>query len=162
MLFFYFSFSGLLAIILNRKFFQIFIQKVRYIVLILFVLYFTTNLFKNNLNEVFHQLYSVLLFGLTISVLSQKPIRILENKTMNYLGKISYGIYMYHAIMIQVVGLLYLKLISKLELNEMVDILIVNFLIISFTIIISHFSYKYYESYFLKLKYRIKAKDKKQ
>jgi len=96
----------------------------------------------------------MLLFGLTISVLAQNPIKFLENKTMNYLGKISYGIYMYHAIMIQFVGLLYLKGISKLNLNGTLDILIITFLVISLTILTSHLSYKYYESYFLKLKHR--------
>ena len=154
MLFFYFSFSGLLAIILNHKYFQIFIQKTRYLIFSLFILYFTTSLFKNNLNVVYYQLFSMLLFGLTISVLAQKPIKFLENKTMNYLGKISYGIYMYHAIMIQFVGLLYLKGISKLNLNGTLDILIITFLVISLTILTSHLSYKYYESYFLKLKHR--------
>ena len=49
MLFFYFSFSGLLAIVLNKTFFQNFILKIRYIILILFILYFTTNLFIVNI-----------------------------------------------------------------------------------------------------------------
>lgn len=156
MLFFYFSFSGLCSILFNKKYFQFIITKFRYIVLIIFALYFTTYLLKNNMNSIYYNLLSVVLFGLTVSVLATKPIRILQNKTMDYLGKISYGIYMFHSILIQLVGFLYLKFISKFNLNDTMDIIIINLLIIVLTIITSHFSYKYYESYFLKLKRKTK------
>ena len=93
-----------------------------------------------------------------ISVLAVKPIKVLQNKTMNYLGKISYGIYMYHAIAIQMVGLIYLKVISKFGFQNSLDIIIINCSVICITIILSHFSFKYYESYFLKLKHKTNIK----
>lgn len=74
---------------------------------------------------------------------------------MNYLGKISYGIYMYHAIVMQLVGLIYLKVISKLGFQNTFDVIIINLSVIIITIIVSHFSYKYYENYFLSFKKRI-------
>lgn len=158
MLFFYFSFSGLCAIILSQNSFQDFIFRVRIPVLLLFIFYFTSSVFKNYLSDMGYNLYSMLLFGLTISVLSQKRIKILENKVMNYLGKISYGIYMFHAIVMQFVGLAFLKLIQKFDLPDILDILIINILIIAGTIVISHFSFKYYESYFLNLKSKLNKK----
>jgi peptidoglycan/LPS O-acetylase OafA/YrhL len=160
MLFFYFSFSGLCAILLNRKKVQDFVIRIKYPVLLLFILYYVSSIFEDHLNEFLYNLFSMILFGLTISVLVQKPVEILENKLMNYLGKISYGIYMFHVIVMQFVGLMYLKVIQKFNLPAVADIIMVNLLIISITIIIAHFSFKYYESYFLnfKKKYRTDLK----
>lgn len=152
MLFFYFSFGGLCAILLDHETVRSGIRKLRVPVLILFILYFTTAIFKNNLNALYYNLYSLVLFGFAISVLALKPIKILQNSVMDYLGKISYGIYMYHAIVMQLVGLLYLKRMSKLNLDSALDIIIINVLVVVLTIVLAHFSFKYYESFFLKLK----------
>ncbi len=157
MLFFYFSFSGLCAIVSQFKMVNNFIFKIRIPILLLILVYFTTSIFKNNVNELTFHLLSMLLFGLTIVALAQKSIKIFENKTFYYLGKISYGIYMFHVIIMQFVGFAFLKLIQKLNLPDILDILIINFTVIVGTIIISHLSFKYYESYFLKLKSKIKA-----
>jgi peptidoglycan/LPS O-acetylase OafA/YrhL len=152
MLFFYFSFGGLSSLLFNHSFVQTWIKKIRFPILLIFIIYFTTNIFVNNLNIFSYNLFSFILFGVTISVLALKPIKILQNKTMDYLGKISYGIYMYHAIVIQLVGLIYLKVISKFGFQNTSDIIIINLLVIAITIVVSHFSYKYYESFFLNLK----------
>jgi peptidoglycan/LPS O-acetylase OafA/YrhL len=103
----------------------------------------------------------MILFGLSICALVSKPIAFLENKNMVYLGKISYGIYMFHMIVIQVIGFVYLKFISKMNLPEITSILFLNLSVIIGTIIISHFSYKYYETYFLNLKQKFRAKQNK-
>ena len=152
MLFFYFSFGGLCSIIHSHNFFQILINKLRYPILLIFIIYFTTGIFKNNFNPFFYNLFSFILFGFAISILAIRPIKILQNKMMDYLGKISYGIYMYHSIIIQLVGLIYLKVISKFGFQNKSDIIIINLSVITITIVVSHFSYKYYESYFLNLK----------
>lgn len=157
MLFFYFSFSGLCAIWLNHKKIRAFINTIKIPILVIFILYFTTSFLKNSLNEILYNFISMILFGLTISILAQKPIKILDNKAINYLGKISYGIYMFHVIIMQLMGFAYLKIIQKLNFPRLVDIIIVNFLIISITIMVAHFSFKYYESYFLKLKDKIRT-----
>lgn len=152
MLFFYFSFGGLCSIIHSHNFFQILINKLRYPILLIFILYFITGIFTNNFNPFFYNLFSFILFGFVISILAIRPIKILQNKMMDYLGKISYGIYMYHAIIMQLVGLIYLKVISKFGFQNTSDIIIINLSVITMTIVVSHFSYKYYESYFLNLK----------
>ena len=160
MLFFYFSFGGLCSILFDYNFTQSLIKKLRFPILLLFIIYFTTAIFKNNFTYFSYNLFSFLLFGIVISALAQKPIKVLQNKTMNYLGKISYGIYMYHAIVIQLVGLIYLKIISKLNINNILEIIIINLSVITITIFISHLSYRYYESYFLNLKRKIGVKRK--
>lgn len=153
MLFFYFSFGGLCSIIYSHNYFQTLIKKLRYPILLIFIIYITTGIFVNNFNPFFYNFFSFILFGFVISVLALKPIKVLQNKTMNYLGKISYGIYMYHAITMQLVGLIYLKVISKFGFQYTLDIIIINVFVIFITIAISHFSFKYYESYFLNLKH---------
>lgn len=155
MLFYYFSFSGLCAILYNHQLFQKLIKIIQYPVLVICIVYFTTSLFETIFNSMLYNLFSFILFGLTISALALKPIPFLQNKVMTYLGKISYGIYMFHTIVLQLVGFMYLKLISKFEFSNAIDILIINISIISLTILISHLSYKYYESYFISLKRKI-------
>ena len=160
MLFFYFSFSGICAILSTQKTVQFFVQKLRYVIFILCILYFTTSLFKDNLNTLLYQLFSFVLFGFTLLALAKKPIKLLQNKAINYLGKISYGLYMFHPIAIQLVGFIYLKILSKFYLQAALDIFLINILVVLVTIILSHFSYKYYESYFLNLKQKPDIKRK--
>lgn len=162
MLFFYFSFAGLCSILYRHNFFQTLIKKLRYPILLIFIAYFTTAIFKNIFNPFFYNLFSFILFGFVISVLAVKPIKVLQNKTMNYLGKISYGIYMYHAITMQLVGLVYLKVISKFGFQNTLDIIIINVCVIFITIAVSHFSFKYYESFFLNFKYKVNIKRREE
>lgn len=152
MLFFFFSFGGLCAILSDQSWFCNGIKKGRHILITAVIIFFTTPIFKDKLITSHYILLSVLLFGLFLVTMAQQPIRWLEHKTLNYLGKISYGIYMYHAICLQFVGLLFLKIISKLGLNDLSKILIINILVIIFTVILSHFSYQYFELYFLNKK----------
>jgi peptidoglycan/LPS O-acetylase OafA/YrhL len=156
MLFFYFSFSGICSILLLNN--KIKFQKFRLFFIVIFVIYFTTSLFKNNLSNVFYHLFSMFLFGFLICVLVEKPIKGLENRMLKYLGKISYGIYMFHAIMMQVVGFIFLKFSIQLKISNLSSIIIFNLLVLVFTIIIAHLSYKYFEQYFLNLKTKVKFK----
>ena len=153
MLFFYFSFGGVCAILSKKH--HLLIKKIRLLIFTLTIIYFTTTLFEYNSNTIFYHFFSFILFGLLISSLSLGQIPFLRSKQLNYLGKISYGIYMYHAIVLQFVGGIYMMLISKLNLHYVLDVIIINFLVIALTILISHFSYKYYESYFLNLKHKL-------
>ena len=150
MLFFYFSFSGICSIITLDK--NINLQNFRYLIIVLFILYFTTSIFQNSLSTISYHLFSTVLFGLTISSFAEKPIRILENKVLTYLGNISYGIYMYHAIMMQFVGFIFLKLTIIDKIPSYFSIILFNVLVLISTIIIAHLSYQYFESYFLNLK----------
>lgn len=71
-------------------------------------------------------------------------------KFISYLGTISYGLYCLHFIGILVV--INSMKILKIQQTFWHVVLTETFLSLSLTIIISHFSYKYFENYFLKLK----------
>lgn len=90
-------------------------------------------------------LISALLFGWVIVNVSVNPRKLfgLNFKITNYLGKISYGIYMYHSISIYIVSFFMLKFISKLNIYAFYLISIMMVFII--TIIISSVSYKLIE-----------------
>ncbi|AZA79597.1 hypothetical protein EG347_19940 [Chryseobacterium sp. G0186] len=94
----------------------------------------------------------MILFGIFLIYFTKKPIRFFENKQLIHPGKISYGIYMYHAIVMQPVGFILLKLVAVYNLSDPV-IIISSFLsVILMTILVSHLSYKYFEKRFLVLK----------
>lgn len=92
-------------------------------------------------------IYSVFFIVIIINVsTSKEKSYMLENNIMNFLGKISYGLYMYHGLIIGFV-LLYFK-INNLLLNNVILYPIVIFL----TILCSALSYFILEKPFLKLK----------
>lgn len=152
MYFFYFTSSGIFSILILCKKFLSIRKTTLYLLLFTFIIYFTTNIFITNFSVEAYHFFSMLLFSTLIGFMTLSPLKILENKLLNYLGKISYGIYMYHSIVIQLIGLIYLKVYSKLGISDSIIIFFYNIIVISITILISHFSYKYYESYFTKLK----------
>ena len=153
MLFFYFSFSGLCSILSFNK--KINFHQFKYLFFFVFVMYFTTSIFRDNLTDFYYHLLSLVLFGLTIHFFSEKPMKLLENRWLTYLGKISYGVYMYHAIMMQFVGLIFLKLKLHLMVSNLNSAILFNLLVFTLTIITAHLSFKYFESYFLNLKDKI-------
>lgn len=86
---------------------------------------------------------------LNVSVVSKKLIS-LDVNILNYLGKISYGLYMYHML----IDYFLRFTVQKIEFhNTGVFFQIMYFvLLLSLTVLISSISYKYIESYFLSLK----------
>ena len=94
-----------------------------------------------------HFEYYSVLFGIIILNLAGNPKAVisLENKVFNYLGKISYGLYMYHAIAI----IVSIKVLILLGLN---NLFLQYFCSIGITILVAGLSYKFYESYFINLK----------
>lgn len=149
MYFFYFTFGGICSIYFDKINFNKLISNLIYVVILIYLL---TNFFKYNFNENQYHLFSMVLFSLFLSALSKKPISYLENKSLNYLGTISYGIYMFHAISMQIIGFVFLKLQIVNKIPDNLYIISYSVLIVILTICISHFSYKYYETYFLKFK----------
>lgn len=76
----------------------------------------------------------------------------LENRVFSFLGKISYGMYVYNSLVIYCLGLL---LNNKLSfLNNFCIATLVIVLAIAVTILISWLSYQYLEKYFLRFKPR--------
>jgi len=115
------------------------------------VLFFTTNLFKFE-SLLVSNLITCLLFSLFIYTISYANLDfVVKNKLFNYLGKISYGIYMYHVIALNTIVFIFLKF-DITSIPNIITILLINILTIILTVIISHFSYQYFEKYFLNLK----------
>lgn len=93
-------------------------------------------------SEIYATLFGIIILNYATN--SNIPFS-LENKTLNYLGNISYGLYMYHPISIGISILIAknLNLINNWFLYPVT---------IGLTIIFAALSYKYLESFFLKFK----------
>ena len=74
----------------------------------------------------------------------------LENKVCDFIGKISYGIYVIHPLLI----FYYVEVIGTFHSNSVFNYLLIYFLTIATTILLAYISYEFYEKKFLKLKER--------
>ncbi len=144
--------GGLFAfIIFDTTAFVISIKKVLFskitqiIALIMTVAFILTNYHFPLLDKHFHfELYAIL-FGILISNFAANENRIfsMENKISSYLGKISYGVYMYHPIVIVLcikIGMKYTNTINDFVLYPIVFLLVV---------LLSSLSYEFYEKRFI-------------
>lgn len=119
-------------------------------IMIAVLVYFTPQIIQDGM----YLVYSVLFLIVIINVSSNPNCFLkLENKAFKVLGNISYGIYMYHLIVIALV-FAFLKKINFTIDDGIVSQLIVYSLTILLTIIISFLSYSYFEKWFLNLKHR--------
>ena len=101
-------------------------------------------IFGVNFGFFHYEIYAILFAIIILNLATNKALAtILENKIFNYLGGISYGIYMYHSIAIVIA----IKLSMYFNIG-----LIIYPIAILLTIFFSHVSYKYLEKPFLKLK----------
>jgi peptidoglycan/LPS O-acetylase OafA/YrhL len=94
----------------------------------------------------YFEIYSVLFGIIILNFAANDKIKIsLENRGLNYLGNISYGLYMYHPI----------GIVSAIAISSSIGFTnnwIIYPLSFIFTIIFAGLSYKYFESFFLKFK----------
>jgi peptidoglycan/LPS O-acetylase OafA/YrhL len=106
----------------------------------------------NQLQDGVHLVYSVL-FLFIIANVSGNPNSFLklENKVFNFLGKISYSIYMYHFMLIPFVFYLFKK-IGIEPSNQLIPQLIMYASITGLSVLVSWLSFTYFEGWFLKLK----------
>ena len=96
-----------------------------------------------------HVLMSLITLILIMGQMSSKSRIInLDNKLFDFLGKISYGLYVIHPFII----ILLSKAFVRLNINISIKKIIIFSTVIFSTILIAHLSYKYYERPFLKLK----------
>ncbi len=101
--------------------------------------FFTKEMLKSSLQALFF--FSII--GYLIASNVQTTVnRILSGRILQYLGKISYSLYVWH------VGVLFILFEFAITGSIILDLL----LLITISIMISHISYKYFESYFLRLK----------
>ncbi len=156
--FFYLFSGGVIAILEEEKKLE-FLKRFAIfpvVICVISVLYFITDWFM--FEPLWLQsFFTSLLFGLFIHSLAfnNKGV-ILNSKILNHFGSISYGIYMFHAIVLNAVVFLFLKLEFLQNLNEISTIILMHLLIFAGTILIAHLSYTYFELYFLKLKNRFR------
>ena len=151
--YFYFLSGGLLSVISLKRRIGLFQNKAFHIVVyILFGLSFFTNWFVFN-NQFLYHTFNLVISGLLITLISDYPIFIVENKVIDYLGKISYGVYVYHAIVITGALFLVNKFKPYNSINHAVFIVLLNLIIISLSLLVAHISFKYFESRFYKSKH---------
>lgn len=90
----------------------------------------------------------VALFIIVGQIKERNRIVNLDLRIFNFLGNISYGIYVIHPILIYLSS----KVIGDLQINSLLKYLIVYSSITGLTIFSAHLSFKYFEKYFLKFK----------
>ena len=125
---------------------------------VIYLVLFASLIYFNELNEwntfrVFSKLYFSLLFGYIIFEQCFSKYRFLsfgQNRIIKYLGKISFGLYCYHGVVVTVL----IKVLERFNFQETFwHVFLLYPLIILFVSIgLSAISYKYFEGYFLKLK----------
>lgn len=95
-----------------------------------------------------HEMITIATCTIILAQIQQKNrIFNLENRIFNFFGKISYGIYVWHPLVV-----LLLSKILLFKNQNLSNYLVVYCLSIGFTILIAYVSYEYYEKRFLKLK----------
>ncbi|MEO6917201.1 MAG: acyltransferase, partial [Chitinophagaceae bacterium] len=96
----------------------------------------------------FSEIYATLFAALILNFATNpKPIFSLEAKWTNYLGKISYGIYMYHCIAVMIV----ISLLKYFSINNNLFIYLGT---VALTLLLASLSYHYFEEYFIRMKVR--------
>lgn len=153
LMYFYFSFGGLVSILqIQGKLNWITAKSsIRYLSYLAFALYFFTNLFEFE-TEIIKHLVSLTIFSAFILFISSEKQHIIENKFLNHLGNISYGIYMYHMIALYITIYLGSKLNVVEYLGYTGSVLYYNISTIIISVLLSHLSYKFLEKRFLSLK----------
>lgn len=99
-----------------------------------------------------HEIISVVTLVLIFNQIKKdKPILNLEQKIFDFLGKISFGLYVYNPLIIYLTA----QFINRLGIeNTVVKYGVIYFISISFLILVAYCSYQFFEKRFLKLKYR--------
>ncbi len=159
MVFFFLFFGGIIAILEEKKQLE-FLKRTKLtplVIVITTILYFTTPILDFNNKLLFNGL-TMVLFGLFIHTIAYNNFGVtIQNRLLNYLGEISYGIYMFHVIALNCVVFVFLK-IDKLDIfNNWLTIILINILTFAITIVMAYLSYNYFETYFLKLKNKFRA-----
>jgi peptidoglycan/LPS O-acetylase OafA/YrhL len=135
----------------NLKILKFITHKLVFMLSFLFVfllVYFT----PQKLQDGIHIIYSVLFLIIIMNISSGKfwLISFLDNSIFNYLGNISYGIYMYHFMIIPMVLFFYEKI--DIQVGIVTENILIYFVVFLFTIIISSISFFLFEIKFIKIK----------
>ena len=110
-------------------------------------------IFSNSYSRIFERLFYAILFGYVIidQVISENErFKFGKSKLLNHMGKISYGLYCYHAVVISFV--VYLLKYFEIQQNIYLTVFVYPLVVFSLTFLISKWSYDLIESWFLKIK----------
>lgn len=134
-----------------------FSEPIQIFVFVIFVIFLLFN--RNIDNTIWRTVFSTpILSGLLIDLIAlyiilavsmANGLSWIENKVLSYFGEISYGVYMYHTIVISVVIVVLKKFTGSF--HPMVINAVYYVLIIAGSLLVSHFSKKYFEDFFLSL-----------
>ena len=110
--------------------------------------------FVQSFKFLFFALLAATLIILSLSPRQWNPVpRIMNQKLLRWLGKISYGLYVFHPLVFYPVVVNLIPFLEKKKnLPEFILILLGTAVSLSTTILVSALSYKYYELPFLRLK----------
>jgi peptidoglycan/LPS O-acetylase OafA/YrhL len=96
-----------------------------------------------------HEILSIVTVIVILTQINEKnKIVNLDNRVLDFFGKISYGIYVYHPILI----FLSIQFLGKFQKDIFINYLFVFSLIFSLTIFLSYFSFHFFENKFIKMK----------
>lgn len=119
----------------------------------LFVLLLLNYIDLKSIEFLQEELLSVVVCGLILNIATNpNSILKLEHPLLNYFGKISYGLYVYHLFAVVLVLKLLPTVFPLQEWSTWISYPVTLGLILLLTTGISHLSYKYFESYFLRKK----------
>ena len=126
----------------------------RYVAIVAWLLFFTSGLWAKYMpSPILNEVVAVVSLVVIMAGLVWKPI--LENRVMNYLGKISYGIYVIHPLLLYVGTRLMSEVLIQYECTQMQGGVCFAMIFIAtsgLTIGLASLSYKYYEMPFLRMK----------
>lgn len=126
----------------------------RCVAIMAWILFFTSGLWAKYVpSPITNEVIAVVSLIVIMAGLVRKPI--LENKVMNYLGKISYGIYVIHPILLYAGTRLVnerLKAANGMLCGGGAIFVMIFVIITGLTILIAGLSYKYFEMPFLRMK----------
>lgn len=136
----------------NQRFHQIFFNK--FVTTVAWALLFTSQFYCEYIPAPFRiQYMAIISLVVIMSQLRDKPFLInLETSFFDFIGKISYGIYVIHPILIFIVSRWYSSI--DIHLPEIWQRIIIYVVITSITIALAWLSYTFYEKPFLRLKKR--------
>lgn len=157
-----FGIGGLLAwgIHSRSKFISIVSAFSRKAVIAIYLILVLSIIFYHQLMEIaafqpFSRCYFSLLFAYLILDQTMGQNRLFNMgryQLINYLGKISYGLYCFHGVVVTLMILLLRQSLFKEGL--LLSLFVLPLVIFLLSVLLSHLSYRYFEQYFLRLKER--------
>lgn len=137
---------GWITYLLNRKVFEI--LAIAFFVLVLFNKFHIAS-------PINHEIASVFTLVIIINQISNsKKLFSLENRILNFLGKISYGLYVWNPLLIYLVSLIYQNYFLDIKMNTAFWVILVFTINTAVIIAISYVSYEYFEKRFLRIKHK--------